>query len=164
MSEVATPERILTIGAYGKPATAFFDALTQAGVDLFCDIRQRRGVRGSEYAFVNSTRLQAKLKELGIAYRHVPELAPTTAMRERQYAADQEQGVTKRARLELGSTFKELYTRDVLDRFNAEEFFISLEGARRITFFCVEGAPAACHRSLVADRLHKEWGAPVEHL
>lgn len=147
MSEAATPERILTIGAYGKSATTFFDALTRAGVDLFCDIRQRRGVRGSEYAFVNSTRLQARLAELGIAYRHVPDLAPTTEIRERQYAADQEQGVTKRARLELGSTFKDLYTHDVLDRFNADAFRNSLGGTRRVAFFCVEGAPAACHRS-----------------
>ena len=91
-------------------------------MDLFCDIRQRRGVRGSEYAFVNSTRLQAKLAELGIAYRHVRELAPTTKIREQQYSADQEQGTTKRARLELGATFKELYISEVLDRFDAEAF------------------------------------------
>ncbi|MFN0172287.1 MAG: DUF488 family protein [Bryobacteraceae bacterium] len=164
MSEPATPEKLITIGAYGKSATTFFDALIRAGVDLFCDIRQRRGVRGSEYAFVNSTRLQSKLAELGIAYRHVPDLAPTTEIRERQYAADQLQGVTKRARLELGQTFKELYTHNVLDHFNADAFRSSLGNARRVAFFCVEGAPAACHRSLVSERLHNEWAVPVQHL
>jgi hypothetical protein len=30
--------------------------------------------------------------------------------------------------------------------------------------FCVEGNPEACHRSLVAERLHEDWGIPVEHL
>ncbi len=164
MSEAATPERVLTIGAYGKSASSFFDALTRAGVDLFCDIRQRRGVRGSEYSFVNSKRLQTKLSELGIAYRHLPELAPSTEIRECQYAADEAQGVSKRARLELGSTFKELYTRNVLDQFDNGAFRSSLRGARRVAFFCVEGAPGACHRSLVSERLHIEWGVQVEHL
>lgn len=43
-------ERLLTIGVYGKSETEFFDQLSRAGVDLFRDIRQRRGVRGSQYA------------------------------------------------------------------------------------------------------------------
>ncbi len=63
---------IVTIGVYGRSEADFFDTLQQAHVDLFCDIRARRGVRGSEYTFANSQRLQARLAELGIAYRHGP--------------------------------------------------------------------------------------------
>ena len=55
---------------------------------LLLDVRQRRGVRGPEYAWANSKRLQAALAEAGIAYEHRPELAPTTAMRKLQYAED----------------------------------------------------------------------------
>jgi uncharacterized protein (DUF488 family) len=157
-------ERLITIGAYGKSETTFFDDLQRAGVDLFCDIRQRRGVRGSQYAFANSSRLQAGLAARGIVYRYVPELAPTTAIRERQYEADQQQGITKRTRLELGPVFKQLYTHDVLDRFSTNDLRASLEGAHRVAFFCVEGAHAACHRSLVVNRLHADWNVPVEHL
>lgn len=50
---------VVTIGVYGYTPETFFAALQEAGVDLLCDIRQRRGVRGAEYAFANSQRLQA---------------------------------------------------------------------------------------------------------
>ncbi len=46
--------RIVTIGGYGFTEDAFINALKGAGVDAFVDIRQRRGMRGSKYAFLNS--------------------------------------------------------------------------------------------------------------
>ena len=39
--------KIFTIGVYGKTADQFFSALTEHQIDVFCDIRQRRGLRGS---------------------------------------------------------------------------------------------------------------------
>ncbi len=53
--------KIVTIGAIGYSAEAFFRALQQAGVDTFVDVRRRRAVRGADYAFANSQRLQARL-------------------------------------------------------------------------------------------------------
>ena len=50
---------VLTIGAYGWDAETFFAALVRERVAVFCDLRRRRGVRGPEYAFANSARLQA---------------------------------------------------------------------------------------------------------
>lgn len=70
-----------TLGVYHSNENEFFKKLTDNRIDTFCDIRQRRGVRGSEYAFVNSNRLQAKLNDLEIRYGHVIELAPTTEIR-----------------------------------------------------------------------------------
>jgi uncharacterized protein (DUF488 family) len=157
-------ERVLTIGVYGKSEFQFFNDLQKAGVDTLCDIRQRRGVRGSEYAFANSNRLQAGLTARGIAYRYVPELAPTTRIRELQYAADEKQGITKRTRQELGETFKKHYLDEILNRFDTKNLKEQLPSARRIALFCVEGTAAACHRSLVAERLHLDWKVPVEHL
>ena len=58
--------KLITIGVYGFDEESFFQALLAAGVDVFCDIRQRRGVRGATYAFANSQRLQRRLAELGI--------------------------------------------------------------------------------------------------
>ena len=43
--------KIVTIGVYGFDETGFFRALQDAEVDTFCDIRDRRGVRGATYAF-----------------------------------------------------------------------------------------------------------------
>ena len=55
--------KFVTIGVYGSDEATFFEALQRAGVDTFCDIRWRRGVRGAKYAFANSARLQKRLAE-----------------------------------------------------------------------------------------------------
>lgn len=158
-------ERLFTIGVYGKTETQFFSDLEQAGVTTFCDIRRRRGVRGSQYAFVNSKYLQAALAERRIAYRYLPELAPTQAIRELQHSADSESGVSKRARQELSEEFKRKYTSDVLSAFSSSAFAEMFSGsADRVVLFCVEGTAAACHRSLVAERLQADLNVPVEHL
>ena len=81
--------RIVTIGVYGFREDAFFEALQDAQVDVFCDIRWRRGVRGAEYAFVNHKRLVARLESLGIEYVHRRDLAPTPEVRQRQKDADE---------------------------------------------------------------------------
>lgn len=65
-----------TIGVYNSTEIDFFNKLTENKIDLFCDIRQRRGVRGAKYSFVNSCKLQKKLNELNIKYKHILELAP----------------------------------------------------------------------------------------
>ena len=63
---------------------------------MLLDVRQRRGVRGSEYAWANSSGSRRPCPA-GIGYRHHPELAPTTELRQLQYAEDDRQGVGKRA-------------------------------------------------------------------
>lgn len=155
----------VTIGVYGTTEADFFAALQAARVDTFCDIRQRRGVRGREYAFVNSQRLQARLAELGIRYLPVKELAPTTAVRDRQKQADKVQGTAKRARDTLSPTFIAAYQDEVLHHFAPETLCAALPpDARVVALFCVEREPAACHRSLVAERLAQVRGVSVTHL
>lgn len=157
-------EKIFTIGAYGKSEQQFFEDLAQADVDIFCDIRQRRGVRGSQYAFVNSKRLQSSLASRSIEYRYFPELAPTQQIRELQHSADAHEGTLKRQRQELGPLFKQQYITEILGHFDLHRFKQQLGSAKRIALFCVEGPATACHRSLVADHLHLAWNVPVEHL
>ena len=89
---------VATIGVYGFTAETFLRRLQAAGVGLLLDVRQRRGVRGPEYAWANSARLQRMLAEAGIEYRHHKELAPTTELRQLQYREDDRQGVGKRSR------------------------------------------------------------------
>src|SRR4051812_38538061 len=91
-----------TIGVYGFDGPAFVGALKEADVGIVLDVRQRRGVRGSEYAWANSKRLQAALGEAGIGYSHLPELAPTTEMRQLQYEEDARRGEGKRSGTRLG--------------------------------------------------------------
>src|ERR687893_197609 len=107
---------VATIGVYGFTAQTFLDALREARVGLLIDVRQRRGVRGSEYAWANSARLQAALAEAGVEYRPHRELAPTTELRQLQYREDERLGVGKRSRSELAPEYRERYTREIPDQ------------------------------------------------
>jgi uncharacterized protein (DUF488 family) len=97
--------KIVTIGVYGFSESAFFDALIRAKVDLFCDIRARRGVRGPQYTFANSANLQKRLHKLGIRYIHLKELAPSGEVRQLQDEIDKQQLVPKRQRATLSDSF-----------------------------------------------------------
>ena len=155
-----------TIGVYNSTEKEFFKKLTDNNVDTFCDIRQRRGVRGAKYSFVNSNRLQQKLTELDIKYGYVPELAPTTEIRDLQKEIDHDKKELKRDRHELGKVFVIEYKNKIVNKFDFESFFEKLDqiGANRIVFFCVEEYPQACHRSLVTDRLKEKHKYKITHL
>src|SRR5919112_5441153 len=107
--------RVVTIGVYEFDLGEFLRSLREADVRLLLDVRQRRGVRGPQYAWANSKRLQAALADAGIAYEHRPELAPTTELRRLQYEEDARQGVGKRSRERLAAEYVERYTREILD-------------------------------------------------
>lgn len=157
--------KIVTIGVYGFDESGFFDALCQAEVDTFCDIRSRRGLRGSTYAFANSVRLQARLSELGIRYLYRKDLGPTKTVRDKQAAADKASKTAKRKRTVLGEAFIEAYHTECLAAFEPQTLLDELESdAKVVALFCVETAPAACHRSLVADKLAKTLDLEVEDI
>jgi len=163
-----TGPRIITIGVYGFSEAEFFAKLQAAHVDCFCDVRQRRGVRGSEYAFANSQRLQARLAQMGIRYVHLKELAPSPELRQTQYAADKQTKTGKRDRSVLDPAFASAYRAAHLTDFSPQAFVASLRepsgrDAKVVALFCVERAPEACHRSLIADAL-AQAGLEVQHI
>lgn len=155
-----------TIGVYNSTEQEFFDKLTKNRIDTFCDIRQRRGVRGAQYAFANSNRLQAKLDELDIRYECVSGLATPVEIRELQYNADYLKKQLKRERTALAPEFVQEYTAKVLRKFDLDGFLTQLttNKARRIVLFCVEEIAEACHRSIVAHELQKKYGFKVTDL
>jgi uncharacterized protein (DUF488 family) len=156
--------RITTIGVYGFDGERFVQALDEAGVTLVVDVRQRRGVRGSQYAWANAQRLQRRLADNQIRYLHHSELAPTTEMRELQYAADDRAGVGKRSREHLAREYVAAYTTEILDVAGLDDLLRDLPVHGRAALLCVEAAAAACHRSLIAARLAQAHGFEVEHL
>ena len=176
------PLKIFTIGVYGYTEDEFFGALVDNKIDLFIDIRARRGMRGARYKFVNSSYLQAKLKELGIAYAHLKELAPTPRIRSLQDEADNEERLVRRSdRQHLCKEYEREYKRDILRRYKrkperklyadavlaeARELAGYPEGRElaRPALFCVEGEPRACHRSLAADEFKRQLGVEVEDI
>lgn len=157
--------KIATIGVYGFSKAQFFAALQEADVQVFCDVRWRRGVRGADYAFANHKRLQASLEAMGITYIHRRDLAPTPAIRQLQYDADKEERIAKRKRSTLSPAFIAAYRREILANFDAQGFLDELpEGTQTAALFCVEREPQACHRLLLAEHLQETCGVEIEHL
>lgn len=156
--------RIVTIGVYGFDCEPFLQRLRDADVRLLLDVRQRRGLRGPEYAWANSLRLQAALAHARIAYEHHPELAPTTELRQLQYAEDDRQGVGKRSRRELAAEYIRRYTTEILDRADLTPIVTALPSSGAAALLCVERDPEACHRSLIAQQLTEQHRLTVEHL
>jgi hypothetical protein len=108
--------------------------------------------------------LQVALAEAGILYRHLPELAPTTELRQLQYREDDRLKVGKRSRIELSDEYRRRYLSEVLDRVDLGVVLESLPDEATSALFCVERDAAACHRSLIAARLHAEDGVPILNL
>ncbi len=152
-----------TIGVYGFDARSHLAALRDAGVDLLVDVRQRRGVRGREYSWANSIRLQAALAAADIGYVHLPELAPTTELRQLQYREDARTGAGKRSRVVLATEYRARYQREILDHVDLPALFGGLT-AEIAALQCVESDPLACHRSLIAERLREQLGWRVEQI
>ncbi len=154
-----------TIGVYNSDEKDFFGRIIENGIDTFADIRQRRGVRGARYSFVNSNRLQNKLQELGIRYDHIKGLAPTSEIRSIQEKTDKQQKINRKERTHISGSFARAFINEVLNRFDFGKYLQQQEeaGAKKIVIFCVEEHPEACHRSIVAEKL-KALGYKVTHL
>jgi uncharacterized protein (DUF488 family) len=156
--------RLVTIGVYDWDLDSFLGALRGAEVTVLFDVRQRRGVRGPAYAWANSQRLQRALADAGVEYQHRLELAPTTELRQLQYAEDARQGVGRRSRVVLASEYSRRYTQEILAPAGVDELFEDLPARGAGALFCVERDPEACHRSIIAAWLAQRHGVDVTHL
>ena len=155
---------VATVGVYQSNLEDFLDTLRRHQVAMVADVRQRRGVRGREYAWANSLRLQAALAQAGILYRHVPKLAPTTELRQLQYREDDRLRVGKRSRVELADEYRRRYLHEVLDQVDLGAILGSLPEDATSALLCVERDARACHRSLIAARLQDQYGVPTINL
>lgn len=155
-----------TLGVYGTNEEVYFSKLSDAKIDLFCDIRQRRGVRGKEYSFVNSKKLQNKLSELNIQYIHIKELAPTKEIRNKQKQDDLDLNILKRDRNTLGNKFILEYNQNIINKFDFNDLikYFKENNFSNIVFFCVEEKAKACHRSLVANQLEILYRTTIKDL
>ncbi len=142
--------RIATIGVYEFDAESFIETLDTAGVTKLIDIRQRRGVRGTQYAWANAKRLQGLLSVAQISYEHHPEFAPDTELRHLQYREDDREDVGKRSRVRLAPEYVRRYTEEILDLVPLDPLVRQLPVHSIAALMCVEATAQACHRSLNA--------------
>jgi hypothetical protein len=72
--------------------------------------------------------------------------------------------VGKRSRIELSEEYRRRYLNEVLDHVNLGALLESLPDEAASALLCVERDAPACHRSLIAARLHTQFGVPVLNL
>ncbi len=157
--------KVFTVGAYGWNEKNFAQVIRDATPDVFVDVRRRRGLRGRDYAWANSSRLQAMLTDTGVPYVHRLDLAPSDATRHIVAKDAESAGIGYRDRTSLSQEYLDAYGQEVLEGFDAAESLKSLgDDVDSIMLFSVEQVPAACHRSLVAERLTRDLGAEVIHI
>lgn len=147
---------VTATGVYGDSEEKFFQKLLDEKITLFIDVRLRRGMRGSKYAFANSTYLQDKLYQIGIQYLHIKSLAPTQEIRKIQKNHDLLNNQSKQKRNFLSDAFIQLYEKEILSHFDFLSFIENFS-SEKIVFFCVEKPCTACHRSLIVNKLKEEY-------
>ena len=155
---------IATIGVYGWTLDAWLDGA--AGRRRPARPRRPAAARGPGQRVRLGERAAAagRPRRSGIAYEHRKELAPTTELRQLQYAEDDRLGVGKRSRVDLAPEYVERYAREILGQVDLRPIVEELPAAGAAALMCVERDPEACHRSLIADRLAAEFGLSVTHL
>ena len=135
--------KIYTIGFTKKTLEDFITRLKKAGVQRVLDIRLNDSSQLS--GFAKSQDLEFILKQFGIEYTSVKELAPDKALLDK-YREDKNWG-------EYEGNFKAL-----MKARNAKKTLDELQLDKKIScFLCSEDKPEKCHRRLVAEILDKSF-------
>jgi uncharacterized protein (DUF488 family) len=135
--------KLFTIGFTKKSAEEFFTRLQDAGVRRVVDVRLNNT---SQIAgFAKARDLEFFLRAVaGIAYLHLPDLAPTQDILDDFVK-------TKGAWSEYARRFAELMeTRRVADTLQGKLLDCDC-------LLCSEDTPEHCHRRLVAEHLREHW-------
>ena len=142
--------KLFTIGFTKTSAEAFFSRLSNARVKKVVDVRLNNISQLAGFAKRDDLRYFTE-KICGIAYQHLPQLAPTQDILD-------EYRKTKSGWTAYERKFLDLMARrkvEDLDRFQ-------MDGG---CLLCSEDKPHYCHRRLVAEYLREKWGdLQIEHL
>ena len=145
------PITIHTIGFTKKNARTFFSKLTDSAVERIIDVRLNNV---SQLAgFAKRDDLEFFLEAVaGIAYLHLPELAPTKDLLDGY----------KNKTIDWDTYEKQYIT--LLDSRNAEQS-VSREVLGNACLLCSEAEPTNCHRRLLAEYLQDRWGnVNIQHI
>jgi len=149
-------EPVCTIGYEQSTASAFFDALKQAGVGLLVDVR---AVAASRRPGFSKRQLAAGLDEQGIKYVHLQKLGTP---KEGRLAARSGHAAEMLRIYERHLETPE--AREQLDELAALAKASKERSGGPLCLLCYERDPAHCHRQRLADELHARLGMRIEHL
>jgi uncharacterized protein (DUF488 family) len=143
--------KIFTIGFTQKSAETFFGLLRQPGLVRLVDVRLNNVSQLAGFAKKNDLRFFVEAIN-GIAYSHLPELAPSAALLQDYKSAGGDWSMYEKQFMAL------MAERDV----ESSTPRSLLDGG---CLLCSEASPAHCHRRLVAEYLQAKWGGlEIQHL
>src|SRR5262249_30827066 len=116
------------------------------------------------YAWANAGRLQELCADVGLAYVHCLELAPTEAIRDIVRADDRRAHRSNRARAELSPEYIAAYEAMLAAPGVMDAGVAAVTPHDAPVLLCVEAEPAACHRSIAAARVASVTGRAHTHL
>jgi hypothetical protein len=133
---------LMTIGYEGISAEAYFNQLLTHNVSALIDVR--RNAASMKYGF-HKSQLAHVCRSVGIAYYHVPEVGISNDKR-RSLKTQEDYDVL----------FEEYRDGTLQTEINGQRSIIDLYKKHgRIALTCFEALSCQCHRSHLADNLHK---------
>ena len=141
---------IATTGYEQETQPEVIGRLKTAGVDLVIDVR---AVASSRRAGFSKTLLAGSLAEAGIGYLHLRDLGTPKAGRQAARAGHY---------AEMQSIFSEHMQEPQAQLALAQAAELTRD--HRACLLCYEHDPAHCHRTIVAELIAEQTGAPVLHL
>jgi len=142
------PAGLCSIGYEGRTIESYVNTLLKSGVTLLCDVR--RNPISRKYGFSRTT-LSHACEEVGIAYRHLPELGiESSERRGLQTQADYDALFARYGNVTLPQAAGSL-----------EQIAAWIREGKRVAVTCYERDPAQCHRTLVAAAVMKRLSAQV---
>jgi uncharacterized protein (DUF488 family) len=141
---------IATIGYESETLPAVLDKLKRAGVEVVVDVR---AVAASRRAGFSKTLLAGSLAEAGIDYVHLRQLGTPKPGRQAARAGriTEMRHVFESHLQEPAAQLELQQAAEIADR-------------RKAALLCYEADPQGCHRLIVAQRISKQLGLPIENL
>lgn len=137
-----TSGHLFTIGYQGVAIGQLLASLEAAGVSIVIDTRANPTSRRVDF---RSRRLADALSARGIAYVGIPQLGAPKALR---------------AQVGHWPTFAAGYRSQIADQRAVITIMAHVFRGQRVCLLCFEDDPAACHRSILVDKLERQL-APV---
>lgn len=150
--------KVYTIGSSNKSAKQFFELLKKNNIQKVIDIRLKH--QSQLLGFAKGRDLVYFLTEIfGIAYEHVPQLAPTPQILQ-DYQDKKRKDTYKRWDIYELHFNKLLNSSDVLSTFTK-----AAQGYEAVALLCSEPKADKCHRRLIAEYLQrKDNTIHIEHI
>ena len=144
--------KLFTIGYEGRSLEKYLNLLIQQNIKVLCDVRKNPLSR--KYGFAKRT-LQNACESVNIKYLHLPELGIVSEKRK-----------NLKTQTDYDVLFTEYENTVIACENKAINFIYNLiTNYGRVALTCFEASPKQCHRSKVANAVHKlEAAIPIKHL